>query len=310
MQGKKTPHIVAIGELLWDLLPSGARLGGAPANFAVFCAQLGNRTTLVTSVGEDCYGRSAREALPQPNLDLSQLQTSAYPTGTVAVTFSHDNQPRYEIIANVAWDAIRLTPQLLQQASTADAICFGTLGQRNEVSRATIRSFLEASGPNCVRVCDVNLRMPFCTPEVLRWSLAHANLIKVSDEELPEVFSLLGSAVAVERGAALTPEVAAHALLAAFPQCELVATTLGAKGSMVATRTGEGEHSGFPITVVDTIGAGDAFTAGLVHAYLRGASLAQMAEVGNLCGSYVASQSGATPALSAALIGRIEGRAH
>ncbi len=247
----------------------------------------------------------------QPNLDLRQLQTSpAYPTGTVTVTFSSDNQPSYQIVSDVAWDFIRLTPELLQEASTADAICFGTLGQRNDLSRTTIRSLLTAAKPACVRVCDVNLRMPFCTPEVLRWSVSHATIIKVSDEELPQVFSLLDGLGLSERETTLTPRDAARLLLAAFPQCELVATTLGAKGSMVTTRNGESEHPGFPITVVDTVGAGDAFTAGLVHAYLRGASLAKMVEVGNLCGSFSASQSGATPVLYEILIDLIEAVLH
>jgi fructokinase len=301
----KAPQIVATGELLWDLLPSGARLGGAPANFAVFCARLGNRTVLVSSVGSDDYGRAARRLLVQPNLDLRQLQNSeTYPTGTVEVSFSADNQPSYKINPGVAWDFIALTPELLEVAQAADAVCFGTLGQRHEVSRSTIRSLLEGTAPGCVRVCDVNIRMPDCSPEILRWSMAHATIIKVSEEELPLVFSFLDGLGATTR-IVLTPEIAACALLENFPDCELVATSLGAQGSLLTNREGSFRHSGYPIKLVDSVGAGDAFTAGLLHAYLRGASLPQMAEVGNLCGSYVAGQQGATPPLSAELIDRI-----
>jgi fructokinase len=301
MSEGKAPQIVAVGELLWDLLPSGARLGGAPANFAVFCARLGNRSVLVSSLGNDDYGNAARSMLVQPNLDLTQLQMSeTYPTGTVEVTFSADNQPSYLISRGVAWDFIQLTPDLLTTVLAADAICFETLPQRHEVSRSTIRSLVEAAPAECVRVCDINIRMPDCTPEVLRWSVAHANIIKVSEEELPLTFSFLGGlGIPTQQ---LTPEAASRALLENFRDCRLVATTLGADGSMVTTREGTFRHPGFPVKLVDTVGAGDAFTAGLLHAYLRGASPVVMAKIGNLCGSYVAGQQGATPALSPELI--------
>ena len=301
------PHIVGIGELLWDELPTGARLGGAVANFAVMSARLGNHTSLVSSIGEDSYGQAAMDLLSLPNLDLSQLQISKpHPTGTVEVSFSSGNQPSYAISTGVAWDFIRLTPQLLQHASTADALCFGTLGQRHEISRATIQSLVQAALPHCVRVCDVNLRMPFFTPEILAWSMAHATVIKVSDEELPMVFSLLQSAGIGRVEAPADLPRAADSLLDYFPECAIVAMTLGPHGCHLSTRDATSEHPGFPIKLVDTVGAGDAFTAGLVHSYLRGASLAQMAEIGNLCGSYVAGQPGATPPLSPELIHRIE----
>jgi fructokinase len=299
------PRVVGIGELLWDLLPSGPRLGGTVTNFSVFCARLGNRADLVSSVGDDEYGRAARTSLPQPNLELAQLQICPYPTGTVGVAFSADNQPSYTFPPDVAWDFIRLTPDLLQVAAGADAVSFGTLAQRHAVSRSTIRTFVEATAPRCVRVCDVNLRMPYCTPEVLGWSMAHATLIKVSDEELPQVFALLSELESGKVEAPASPKAAADSLLALFPGCSLVATSLGAHGCLITTRQDACEHPGFPVKLVDSVGAGDAFTAGLVHAYLRGASLAQMAEIGNLCGSFVASQPGATPELPPALIQRI-----
>jgi fructokinase len=295
-----TPQIVGIGELLWDLLPGGARLGGTTTNFSVFCARLGNRAVLVSSVGDDQYGRNAGSILVQPNLDLQLQLDEAHSTGTVEVTFSDDHQPSYNIPLGVAWDFIRVTPGLLEVASEVDAVCFGTLAQRHEASRSTIKAFIEATTPQCVRVFDINIRMPWCSPEVLRWSLDHATIIKVSDEELPLAFSFLG----LENPPA--PEAAARSLLQSFPRCALVATTLGAEGSVVTTRGASARHPGFPIKLVDTVGAGDAFTAGLVHSYLRGATLAQMAEIGNLCGSYVAGQPGATPPLSAELINRLD----
>ena len=203
----------------------------------------------------------------------------------------------------MAWDFIQLTPGLLATVRAADAICFETLPQRHEVSRSTIRSLVEAAPAQCVRVCDINIRMPDCSPEVLRWSVAHADIIKVSEEELPLTFSFLGGLGLPAQQ--LTPETASRALLENFPDCKLVATTLGAEGSMITTREGTFRHPGFPVKLVDTVGAGDAFTAGLLHAYLRGASPLLMAKIGNLCGSYVAGQQGATPALSAELIASI-----
>jgi fructokinase len=295
-----TPQIVGIGELLWDLLPGGARLGGTTTNFSVFCARLGNRAVLVSSVGDDQYGKNAGSLLVQPNLDLQLQLDPAHATGTVEVTFTQDNQPSYNIPLGVAWDFIRLTPGLLEVAAAVDAVCFGTLAQRHEASRSTIQAFIEATTAQCVRVFDINIRMPWCTPEVLRWSLDHATIIKVSDEELPLAFSFLGFEHPT------SPEAAARLLLQTYPRCALVATTLGAQGSVVTTRDASSHHPGFPIKLIDTVGAGDAFSAGLVHAYLRGASLAKMAEIGNLCGSYVAGQPGATPPLSAELINRID----
>ncbi len=301
MSGNSVPRIVGIGELLWDILPNGPRLGGALANVTVFCARLGDHTELITSIGDDDYGRTASRALAQPNLDLHNVQVSTtYPTGTVQVALSPENQPSYTISTGVAWDYIQLTQEVRESVPLADAVCFGTLSQRSEVSRSTIRSFVESTTSGCVRVCDVNIRMPYVGPEVLSWSMRHATIIKISEEELPMVFAQLGKPVTSNM-----PQVAARSLLADFPQCQLVAVTLGAHGSLIVTRREVHIHTGFPITLVDPVGAGDAFTAGLVHAYLSGAPLPRLPEIGNLCGSFVASQPGATPLLTTDLIARV-----
>jgi fructokinase len=256
---------------------------------------------LITSIGDDDYGKTASRVLAQPNLDLHNVQVSAtYPTGTVQVALSSENQPSYTISPSVAWDYIQLTPEVRESSPLADAVCFGTLSQRSEVSRSTIRSFVESTGSSCVRVCDVNIRMPYIGPEVLSWSMLHATIIKISEEELPLVFSQLGKPLTSNM-----PQVAARSLLEDFPQCQLVAVTLGAHGSLIATRQEVHIHPGFPIKLVDPVGAGDAFTAGLIHAYLSGAPLARMPEIGNLCGSFVASQPGATPLLPPDLIEKI-----
>ncbi len=302
----KIPRIAGIGELLWDRLPAGPRLGGATTNFAVFSARLGNHVSLVSKIGKDAYGREAMQMLAEPWLGLDDIQTSAqHPTGTVDVQFSAQNQPHYEITREVAWDFIEWTPRLVELAATTDAIYFGTLSQRHPVSRNTMRNFVEAAPGSCVRICDVNLRMPFCTSEVLVWSMGQATLMKISDEELTQVFALLGESLPQIPVAPGSAEDAARCLLEHFSNCAVVALTLGAKGCLIVSRHEVQRHSGFPIQPVDPVGAGDAFAAGLVHAYLRGASLQAMAEVGNVCGSYVASQQGATPRLPPALIGRI-----
>jgi fructokinase len=249
----------------------------------------------------------ASEATDRAHLDLSGIQTAAaLPTGTVSVTLDSEGRPRYGIDGPVAWDAIALTPELIGSARGAAVICFGTLAQRHETSRSSIRSLIETAGPQCTRVCDLNLRVPFCSTEVVRWSLAHADVLKVSDEEISEVGRLLGDPV-IARGleggtdaesltAAAT--ACAAALLDIAPQCKLIAITLGPHGSLLMDRSRSYRNTGYIVKVVDTIGAGDAFTAGLVHAYLREATLEAISAVSNRCGSYVASQPGATPELT------------
>lgn len=313
---------VAIGELLWDLLPTGARLGGTTTNYAVLSARLGEFAALVSCVGDDELGREALERLcllavdpvtdsyARTHLDLSCVQTSSeLPTGTVAVTLDDEGRPRYDIVSPVAWDAITPSPALLKLAANASSICFGTLAQRHTLSQQAIRSFIAAARPGCVRVCDLNLRKPFCNAAILQWCLAHADVIKVSDEELPEVGHILAESILATGLPTHDCDELTHAavnaavvLLRLAPQCRLVAITLGPHGSLLADRVGTHRHHGIPVKVVDTIGAGDAFTAGMVHAYMRRAPLARISNVANLCGSYVASQPGATPKLPSSLL--------
>ncbi len=317
--------IVGIGELLWDLLPSGQRLGGTTANFSILAARLGNAATLVSRVGRDSLGDQALFQLDAivagSSFDISHIQVSpTLPTGTVTVSLDPEGRPRYQIDAPVAWDEISLTPQLLDLAAQASVIGYGTLAQRATPSASTIRTFLDAASPACVRVCDVNLRMPFCTPLSARWSLQHATILKISDEELPQLSLLLRDtglfkaeiplAPAHDDPAALTAWAtqAAYTLLESAPGCRLIAITLGPHGSLLASRTDTCRHPGFPTTVADTIGAGDAFTAGLVHAWLRNSSLEHISTVANLCGSYVASQQGATPEFPADLLTTIKSK--
>jgi fructokinase len=291
--------VVGLGELLWDLLPSGPRLGGAVSNFAVMAGRLGSRAVCASRVGNDELGREARNRLSQLPLDTSFLQTDPqHPTGTVSVQLK-DGQPEYMIEEPVAWDYLELSPEWLSLATRAAAVCFGTLAQRNPVSRRTIEGFLGATAAGCVRVFDVNLRAPFYSAGVIERSLKLTTLLKMNDSEMPQILNLLGLAGASE---GTTPDdllAGARRLLERFP-VHLVCVTMGGSGSLLVTREQVDRHPGIPVRVVDTVGSGDAFTAALTHYYLRNASLSVINDAGNRWGSWVASQPGAMPALDSA----------
>lgn len=307
--------VLAAGELLWDLLPSGPRLGGAAANFTLGSARLGRNTALITCVGADDLGDRARQTLaerqqnPVPLPFRTDLIQTAHktPTGCVQVTIGVGGYPRYVIQEPAAWDCLQATPEALLAASQAQAFCFGTLPQRAEASREAIRSLLQATPSECLRVLDTNIRAPYMSAEVVQWSLSHANLAKISDEELAWVSCAAGGSGLTAGGepSLAAIEGCARELLALYPGLNLLAVTLGSRGSFLLTPTGADYHQGFSITVKDTVGAGDAFTAGLVHACLSAAPLAIINEVGNLCGSFVASHAGATPAFPPELLGRV-----
>ncbi len=294
--------ICGLGELLWDLLPAGERLGGAPANFAVMAARLGNRGVIASRLGADARGERAHAELNDLPVDLTYLQTApkmdpAQPTGTVGIEIA-GGEPRYVIHAPAAWDFVEWTPEWRTLAADADAVCFGTLAQRERVSRDTIRRFISATHSECVRVFDVNLRPPFFSADVIAESLPLATIFKLNEGEVPIVLQLLG--------APAEPDLvcAARWLLGRYP-LQLVAITLGAQGSLLVTRDAMHRHPGAASQVVDTVGAGDAFAAALVDAYLRGATLAAINEAGNRWGAWVASQPGAMPELDASTLAAI-----
>jgi fructokinase len=289
----KNHVVVGLGEVLWDLLPGGKQLGGAPTNFAYITNLLGDNGVVASRVGADDLGREARQALEILGLRTANLQLdSAHPTGTVKVQLDAAGQPKFEISENVAWDFLAWAPEWNALANEADAVCFGSLAQRSPVSHKTIREFVNAARPNATRIFDVNLRQAFFSAEVLVESLKRADIMKLNDDELPRVMALLGIAHHNE-------ESSAESLLRTF-SLKLVCVTRGANGSLLVNNSGRHHHPGYPIKVADTIGAGDAFTAALVHQYLRGASLSAMNDAANRVGSWVASQIGGTPAPNAA----------
>ena len=290
--------IVGLGELLWDLFPERKQLGGAPANFAYMTSLLGDHARIASRVGRDALGNEAIRVLKSLHLDTTHIQEDqTHPTGTVTVALNADGQPKYEISEHVAWDFLQMTDGWSHLARQADAICFGSLAQRSAVSRETISDFLRQLRPRALRVFDVNLRQKFFTREVLDQSARLADIVKCNHEEVVIVARILGSS-----GEDL--QASAQWLLQAYP-LKLLCVTRGEHGSVLFSPSEIQAHPGYRVKVVDTVGAGDAFTAALVHHYLRGASLETMNEAANQMGAWVASQSGATPLADPIVLERV-----
>ena len=295
------PHLIlGIGELLWDVLPEGARLGGAPANFAVMAGRLGNHAAVLSRVGRDALGREAVDLLSGFPVDTEFLQVDAeHETGRVTVALK-DGQPEYTIHEPAAWDFLELSDEWVALAERADAVCFGSLAQRGVAARKTVQELVAQTRKECVRVFDVNLRTPFYWGAVIEESLDLATVFKMNDAEVPVVMGLLGldqPELSAEGGL----KDAALRLLEEFPRLRLVAITRGGNGSLLVAQDEVNEHPGVAVKVADTIGAGDAFTAALTHYLLRGAGLDVLNEAGNRWGAWVASQRGAMPELSDAV---------
>ena len=292
--------IVGLGELLWDILPKGKELGGAPANFAYMTSLLGDKGVVASRVGQDRLGNAAARRLLRLGLRTTYIQVdSKNPTGTVKVDVDPDGQPKFEITENVAWDFFEWNQMWQMLAEHTDAVCFGSLAQRCTQSRETIRTFLKTLKPATVRVFDVNLRQSFFTVETLTESAKQADIMKLNADELPRVAQILG--------APITGDSDTAQWLIKTCGLKLVCITRGAKGSLLVSKKEVHEHLGFPAQVADTVGAGDAFTAGLVHRYLRGATLEEMNEAANRLGSWVASKVGATPRAEVKILDSIRG---
>lgn len=286
-------RVIGIGETLWDLFPDGAVWGGAPANVACHAACLGGVAVMVSRVGQDDRGDRGVATLESLGVDCRHVQRDGlHLTGTVSVSLGPAGDASYEFAADAAWDHLAWDPGLGPLAAGAAAVCFGTLGQRAATSRTTIRRFLqEARG--ALRLFDVNLRQHFHSPDVIRESLALANALKLNDEELPTVAAACGIDAA-------DPVVAAHELAARLG-LRLVAITRGAAGSVLVA---EGRTSELPTRatrVVDTVGAGDAFTAAVIVGLLRGRPLDAIHDHAARVAAFVCGQRGATPPIPASL---------
>ena len=276
--------IVGIGEILWDMLPSGKALGGAPANFAYHATRLGEEGWAVSAIGPDALGREIMDIVTEKRLK-NVISVTDKPTGTVQVELDDRGVPTYTIMEGVAWDHIPFTPEMEALAQRADAVCFGSLVQRM-ASRESVLRFLRATRPETLKVFDINLRQHYYSPKVLEDSLKIADILKINDEEIRIVaglFGLEGDDTAVSR-----------ALIDRY-NLRLVILTKGAEGSEVITADDTLPQPAGEAEVVDTVGAGDSFTAAFVVAYLRGDSLADAQRLASDTAAYVCSRKGAMP---------------
>jgi len=282
---KNSPVVVGIGEILWDILPEGRRLGGAPANFVFQAQSLGAEGYIVSRIGNDKLGEEISFELNSSGLSSRYISRDpVHPTGTVSVSLDAKGVPKFTIHENVAWDFLEITTDILSLASLADAACFGSLAQRSEICRKTILNFLEKTKKDCLRVFDINLRQSFYSEEIIAHLLNHSTILKLNLEEmaiLAEMFSLECNETKI-----------LDSLLRQF-SLELIALTMGEKGSRLYAAHGESYHPGFSVPVVDTVGAGDAFTAALVMGILEAKPLRQINEDANRLASFVCTQSGA-----------------
>ena len=295
-QADRRPVVVGLGEVLWDLLPDGKQLGGAPANFAYHARQLGADGVVASCVGEDDLGRELLARLTALGLATGYVTVDPnHPTGTVGVTLDAHGKPAYVIHAPVAWDFIPTTDALLVLAASADAVCYGSLASRSPTSRQTIERFLDRTRRTCLRVCDVNLRQSFFSGELLAALIRRATLLKLNDEELPIIAKLVAS-TGVAEDAAADEGRHVEAILRAFPNLDLLAVTCGGAGSRIYASGGlASDAPAERVTVADTVGAGDAFTAALVTGLLRGVPLPTVHRHASRLAGFVCSQRGATP---------------
>ncbi len=291
-QPKEKYTIVGIGEVLWDIYRDHRHVGGAPANFAIHAAQLGDEGLLVSRVGDDGMGRELIQALRQRRLPIKYIQIDEKkPTGSAMVSLDVKGVPSFRGSQDVAFDYLQFTPELETLAQNCDAVFFGALAQRSPATRKTIWRFLQAA-QNALRVFDVNFRASAeALREIVPSSLEAANVLKVNRHELHTVQAIL-------RREGEPRHKFADFLLKKY-HLQLVAMTYGEGGCEIFDRNTACKVDGLPVQEIDTTGAGDAFAAGLIHKLLRGAPLREAAEYANLLGAFLCTQSGATPIFTA-----------
>ncbi len=283
-------YVIGLGEVLWDCLPEGKKLGGAPANFAYHAGQfLGSENTVaISALGEDALADETEEALNQHNLNYLMPRVP-YPTGTVQVTLSGDGIPTYDIKENVAWDNIPFTPEIEEIATNARAVCFGSLAQRNIVSRENIHRFLDMTPKGCMKIFDINLRQQFYSKEVIRESLRRCNVLKINDEELVILGRMFGYP-------GLDIENKCWLILGKY-NLDMLVLTCGTNGSYVFS-PGQMSFQETPkVTVADTVGAGDSFTGSFCAAILNGKSIPEAHKIAVNVSAFVCTQNGAMPQL-------------
>ena len=297
MSNSQQNYIVGIGEALWDMLPEGRKIGGAPANFTYHVSQFGLDAVAVSAVGDDELGAEIRHTFEEKDLQ-TQLATVPYPTGTVAVTLDAKGIPQYEICEGVAWDNIPFSPELEALARNTIAVCYGTLAQRNSVSRKTIESFIAAMPADGIKICDINLRGTFYNKEILESSMRACDILKINDEEIDEVSRLLGAEFPSQRMAALN-------LMSRY-EIDILILTCGTNGSYIYSMDGTESFLPTPkVKVADTVGAGDSFTGAFIAALLCGKDIKKAHALAVEVSAYVCTQNGAMPELPDEIIDKL-----
>ena len=293
-------YIVGLGEALWDVLPEGKKLGGAPANFAYHAGQFGLDTIAISALGDDALAEETIEALKEHGLNYLMPRVP-YPTGTVQVTLAEGGIPTYDIKEGVAWDNIPYTDEMAEIAKSARAVCFGSLAQRNKVSRENIRKFLADTPADCLKICDINLRQQFYSKEVLEDSFRLCNILKINDEELVVVNRMFGyerlrvgersSGMGLDMRQTCEKMVQDYGL-------KMLVLTCGTNGSYVFTDDGLTSFQDTPkVEVADTVGAGDSFTGSFCACILNGKPVQEAHKTAVQVSAFVCTQNGAMPVI-------------
>lgn len=280
--------IVGIGELLWDVFPERKVLGGAPANFAYHASQLGYNGYAVSAIGEDLLGKEILSTLEKKDLNYV-VDTTDYPTGTVEVTLNENGVPNYEICENVAWDNIPFTSKIENLAKITQTVCFGSLAQRNDVSRDSIRKFLDAMPEGSLKIFDINLRQHFYSKELVHESLLLSNVLKLNDDEVRIISQYYDNKFTNDQDFC-------RQILQKY-NLEVLILTKGTEGSYVFTAQETSYQPTPKVHVADTVGAGDSFTASFIASYLRGNHIAEAHQLAVEVSAYVCTQHGAMPQL-------------
>ena len=289
--------IVGLGEALWDVLPEGAKRGGAPANFAYHTSQFGYEAVAISALGNDALGDQTLKEFDQRGLRYIMPRVP-FPTGTVAVELDDQGVPTYDIKTDVAWDNIPFTPEVEEAAKTCRAVCFGSLAQRNETSRNTIMQFLDTTPMNCLKIFDINLRQNFYSREVICDSLRRCNILKINDEELIAIGRMFGYP-------GLDIENKCWLILGKY-DLDMLVLTCGTNGSYVFAPGTKSFQSTPRVEVADTVGAGDSFTATFTTAILSGMPIAEAHKLAVEVSAFVCTQKGAMPVLPPDLASRIQ----
>ena len=276
--------IVGLGEILWDCLPEGKKLGGAPANFAFHAGLLGAETIAISAIGNDALGDEILRELDEKGLKY-MLPRVEQETGTVQVTLDSEGLPSYEIKTGVAWDNIPFSAEIKQLAEKCDCVCYGSLAQRSEVSRNTIREFLRHTPEDCLKIFDINLRQQFYTKELIHENLLACNVLKINDEELEIVSGMFGFSD-------LSVEDKCLRLLKEY-RLDMVILTCGVNGSYVFAHDQKSFMETPKVKVADTVGAGDSFTGAFAASLLAGKTIQEAHQRAVKVSAYICTQKGA-----------------